>query len=234
MNGFNTILNQIPTDIFSNLEYLHGILDGHYEQMWRLYHNYNHISSMLSTLDDWYTDKENLFPYQDFVVAILFHDIVYDLSPQQPGQNERDSFNTFYKHRPKFLRPNKYVVNSENVHALILATTHDWSFVNHYTDPIEIESMKLMIDLDLETFAWEWNEFKKVDQNIVAEYESRFKPDEVRFGRTQFLKSFVKRKNIFQLGHVTQRDTEHGAEVVEWDVIAKENINRLLKEEYGE
>jgi predicted metal-dependent HD superfamily phosphohydrolase len=185
MKTFDDILPLIPDSLYrniTNLEYLRGLLDNGYLQPWRYYHNYGHIETMLTVIGrntSFVPDRIN-----DLVVAILFHDVVYDIRARAP-ENEVASFKVAGICGPRCIRG----IDWTRVEMLICATTHDGKAVN----PLN----RYMADVDLSTFALPYEEFREVNNRVRMEYECFFTPELVRQGRLDFLKTFSQRPQIF-------------------------------------
>jgi predicted metal-dependent HD superfamily phosphohydrolase len=197
MKTFDDILARLPLDMLKNItnvEYLRGLMDAGYGQSWRTYHNYDHICDMLDMFNSICMALKDMcppHPHLDFVlksrweyvVAIMFHDIVYDLQAPS-GENEHDSVQMLYTFGPRCLRFKK----NAGIDELIMATVHD----GRLDRPLH----QLMADIDLSTFG-STTKFQPANNAVWAEYESRFPAKLVTEGRLRFLKSFAERLRIF-------------------------------------
>lgn len=60
----------------------------------RYYHNIDHCTNMLDIIDTMFENTDNYIDYQTYVLATIFHDIVYD---PKSNRNEEDSVKYFKK-----------------------------------------------------------------------------------------------------------------------------------------
>lgn len=206
---FDDMMDAIPLGYRSriqNVEYLRGLLDSGYGQLWRKYHNYNHICDMLQKITPLIvgaSQQYSLFAAWEYIVAIIFHDVVYELGAPF-GENEENSLDIATIYGPRCIQ-----VDWKIVKVLIRATTHDGK--------LDHPALRLMADLDLSTFS-STTEFPIANAMVQAEYETRFTPEQVRYGRLEFLKSFLQRPQIFYLDDFFNNE------------IAFKNIAQAIKE----
>jgi pantetheine-phosphate adenylyltransferase len=119
----------------------HSILDN-YQEPWRFYHNIDHISSMV---------EEGLsmgIMEDELILAIIFHDIIYD---PKTSNNEERSEALF----------NKFIYNPEISSAILDTKTHI---------PSNSLSRKL-IDLDLSVLNGSFDKFQSFEDKIFKEYQ---------------------------------------------------------------
>ena len=201
MSDFNKLWNDVPAYVVNavrDFDYLRGLMNAHYDaQGWRAYHNYEHLRTMLVT------GKERSLLSPSMVVAILFHDIIYDLR-NPPGVNEALSAQFAMRYGPECF---KYIDWVEVFH-LIMATKH--------TDTLTRPSEQFIADLDLCTFASDFETFSKIGDNIITEYCRVFPRKQVLLGRIDFLEKFSQKDRIFYTNHFSND-------------IAFDNIHRELE-----
>jgi predicted metal-dependent HD superfamily phosphohydrolase len=164
--------------------YLCGILDVHYGEPWRKYHNFDHIGKMLADAREWQHALRLDITNAPLEVAILFHDIIYDVTRKD---NEEASANLLYRvSRSCFLD-----VNISDVASLIMATTHTGGLVDK-TD-------QFIADLDLLGLSAPYDEFVINVDNIKKEYLRSYTEEEYYHGRMKFLNDMLVRPSIYYL-----------------------------------
>jgi predicted metal-dependent HD superfamily phosphohydrolase len=189
MAKLNDVLEALPRSTrwkIKNFEFLKGMLATHYDVPLRYYHNLDHIFYMLNKLSHHMRPKVHPRDIDEIAVAILFHDLVYDFRAKN-GENERNSATIARFHGPQMFDG---IVWSEVSH-LILATTHEGGI------PDTEHSRQFMCDLDLATFAADYETFHDASLRIVREYENIYPTMDVIEGRMQFLTVWALREKIF-------------------------------------
>lgn len=145
----------------------------------RPYHGISHIEKMLRDLRQTteYTPKNA----PALVLAIIYHDIVYDV---QSSINEYESTKYFSRAMSSIGIPPD--IESDVIYN-IMATKHDGKRWRLQTD-----QSKIIHDLDLLVFADPYEELVKSNALVEQEYMQVFCPEDVYTGRRNFLIDFVK------------------------------------------
>lgn len=138
-----------------------------YEDGSRYYHNFSHIKNMLESIEIY---DESL------IIAILFHDIIYDVRSQK---NEEDSAEFFEKH---YFGEDKEF--AERVKDIILVTANKVEAKN------QLEKEMLRVDRDI-LFSKDMDKLLKWERGIRKEYQSYSKEDYIK-GRIVFLEEAMK------------------------------------------
>lgn len=196
--------------------YPQTILKECYNQPHRLYHNLDHLREMLR-----WVPKDH--PEVEIVIdAILFHDIVHASKPSPKGVNEALSVAEYIIYNTKTLAfDNPFSRDGEGsleyekrVISAITATafhTEDQKYLN--------EVSKLVLDLDLSTFALPWNEYliwkDKIEQENAIIWKD-FAPENIKRGRGIFLQTLLKREKLYYIK-------------TEWEQQARDNINKDIE-----
>lgn len=180
---------------------LHALSDEHwnechlllapYADPWRAYHNTDHIAMMLDGLYELAGHDRCVSElYDELALAILFHDVVYELAAPI-GYNEYSSSciaeEFVYRAFPD--------VSSIHLAHLIMATTHhapQWNAIN---------GSALIADLDLLTFSCATEEYVRHSAHVVAEFCSKYPFKDVISGRTEFLKTFRNKTPFYYTEH---------------------------------
>ena len=180
----------------------------YYQEPARHYHGPGHILAILAHLDNFVGTVRD---HDALEIAIWFHDAIYN--PTASGdQNERQSAHLFHRELGDILRGQ---LNSEMVESLILAT-------RHLDLPPASPDESLIRDLDLSVLAEPPARYATYTENIRREYEHL---DEAAFreGRSQFIKGFLARKQIYMTRHFRKL----------WEDQARENLVGELDELSG-
>ncbi len=147
-----------------------------YNKPHRTYHNLEHIVSMLDE-----AEFASGGP-QTFVLAIWFHDIVY----QTRAQNNEEASAEVAKLTAQHLGLSETV--AQWIPELIIATKH--------TDAPTSYAAQLLVDLDLAILGKSQEEFDAYERAIREEYAWVPEAD-FRAGRAKILQSFLDRPSIF-------------------------------------
>lgn len=154
-----------------------------YAEPHRHYHTIEHIASLLRLLDE---HGHEVMDHDAMVLAILFHDIVYD--PVR-HDNEEASAGVAAERLAQLDLPDRLIIK---VRRYILATRHGES-----AGAIDDTDLALLLDLDLSVLAAEPSLYRAYAQAIRREYAHV--PDELyRSGRRQVLEGFLARERIFR------------------------------------
>jgi len=130
------VLEKLYDDKGRNLCYYYG-------EPHRFYHNWEHITSMLKSA------KEQNILSEDLMLAILFHDIIYDPKEKDNEEKSAELFKIYY--------PSKIDVYN----AILETKTHK---------PTTSLSSRLC-KLDLEVLYSDFNTFANYENNIFKEYQ---------------------------------------------------------------
>lgn len=152
----------------------------------RHYHDYNHISYMLSF---WAVNKSKLNDPEAIFWAIIFHDIVYKARRKDNEEKSADAWLVFAnKHTNLSGRIKDKVYNA------ILATKHN---ADSETIWIKDDDIKYLLDFDLEILGTRHeSEYEWYRSGVRMEY--KIYPDILyKPGRKKVLESFLARKKIY-------------------------------------
>jgi predicted metal-dependent HD superfamily phosphohydrolase len=163
------------------------LLSSAYRQPDRFYHNLSHIQACLQWLDLARSESGLPQPNQFYLrveMALWFHDVVYN---PQSHDNEEQSSQLFAEVANSVGIPLEF---SDRVAHLILVTkTHTIA---------ALPEEKLISDCDLAILGASAREYDLYARNIRQEY-SFVEESIYRQARSQILKNFLMRENIFQL-----------------------------------
>lgn len=188
-----------------------------YEQPHRHYHGLDHLREMLKWLPTDYPEAEIA------IEAILFHDIVHYPIPTAPGLNEALSIAEYLLYNTKTLAVNTPFANNKNINfeferrviETINATAHHMEDQQYLS-----EVTKLVLDLDLSTFAAPWDAYvqwkKRVESENAIIWLAKYSPEAIRNGRCIFLQTLLKRKRLFYIK-------------TEWETQARLNIQKDIQ-----
>ena len=155
----------------------HDILN-RYSEPHRKYHNVEHIKHCLSEFE---TVKHLASDANVLELAIWYHDAVYDINADN---NEELSAALAKDVMNGFSLPTNVV---EKVGEIIIATKHDETPTDYDT--------KLMLDIDISNIG-QADEFEK-DNKLIREEYSSVSDNLFANGRSNILKSFLNRPNIY-------------------------------------
>ena len=158
----------------------YNIIEKHYSEPTREYHNLNHVLRSRRLLDEtseYVQNKNNL------AVAIWFHDIIYDPAGQNNETNSAEIATNCLKQYGN-------ISNSE-VEKLILCT----DYISH--KPRTNDEM-LMVDIDFSILGTDEKEYIQYSNGILKEREHlNIKPEYYFEKRLQFLQHIINREKIF-------------------------------------
>jgi len=123
-----------------------SILDVYFEPN-RFYHNWDHINAMIESAGNMIRPPENI-QFKDLVLAIVFHDIIYD--PKRTDNEER-SADLFYS----------YVKNKHIKQAILDTKIHKPSN----------ELSKILCELDIENLYGDFDNFIDISYKVFKEYQ---------------------------------------------------------------
>jgi predicted metal-dependent HD superfamily phosphohydrolase len=154
-----------------------------YAEPHRHYHTIEHIASLLRLLDE---HGHNVVDHDAVVLAILFHDIVYDPARHD---NEEASADVAAERLAQLGLPDRLIIK---VRRYILATRH-----GEGAGTIDDRDLALLLDLDLSVLAAAPAPYRAYAQAVRREYAHV--PDELyRSGRRQVLEGFRARERIYR------------------------------------
>ena len=151
----------------------------------RFYHDIRHINKMIEGLYK-FRNRINNHLY----LAILFHDVVYDVPFDPEFSNEEKSVVIFDNWYDEYGYP--FTIDPNHIKSLILSTEHhfDGKYVSHSADH------DLMMDLDLLAFADPYPDFVRTQNDIDKEFFPFFEHDVVVQKRTEFLTNILENKTL--------------------------------------
>lgn len=175
------------------------------------YHNWDHISNVRRAMFDLYgsmTVAEQL--------AVAFHDVVY-VPGSAPGLNEQLSA-IVLRRQYQYLFGVKTDEVLEHAVRIVEATV-----VKNHLDPLYSPpdmSTARVLDADLCAFAFEYDEFRQTQLDIVSEFTGEQATREGLAKCAEFLAQFLKKTFVY-----------HTAEAREaWEAKARTNILTLIDE----
>ena len=152
-----------------------------YSEPLRHYHDARHVLACLETLDSYPGKIENNNALE---LAIWYHDAIYD---PKASDNEVQSAAYFRKEFQPFAS------GIEKVERLILATRHTES------EP-DSPDEALLVDIDLGILGAAPARYQLYAEDIRKEY-AHVSEEQYRQGRSEVLKSFLARKDIYHTRH---------------------------------
>ncbi|MFI3189529.1 pantetheine-phosphate adenylyltransferase [Crenothrix sp. D3] len=167
----------------------------------RYYHNLQHIGNCLKEFRE---VEATLSDSYSVLMALLFHDIVYNSEARQPLANETASWEL----ANQLCQFNELAAPTIKNH--ILHTSHSYTGdKNADTDSI--------CDIDMAIFGYSKHEFDEYEANIRREYA--FASDaQYTSGRLNFLQTLLMRDAIFKTDYFNKK----------YEVSAKANITKLI------
>ncbi len=175
-----------------------SLIEGHYSESQRAYHNLNHVAACLDHLDRVRSIAKDPVAME---FALWFHDVIYDTRAKD---NEARSADVAVS----TLRP---PIDPERIRDLILATRHS-------SEPRNGDSA-LLCDIDLATLGAEPADYANYRDQIREEY-ARVPEADYRSGRIAVLRGFLDRPEIYATApfrHLEARARENlAAEIREW------------------
>ena len=173
----------------------------HYSESHRRYHTPQHIVHCLRQFDLALAQVEQ----QDAVeMAIWFHDIIYNIPPTQNELKSAELFRSITKDR---IDPTL----GQNVYDMILITMHK-------VTPTRNDE-KLLVDVDLSSFALPWEKFKKDSENVRQEFSDKSDRD-FYSAHMKFMQSLLDRPSFFSSDFFQEK----------CEANARENVQRLIEE----
>jgi predicted metal-dependent HD superfamily phosphohydrolase len=157
----------------------------HYTELQRHYHTLEHVGAMIRSLDEC---RDLICDKSAVVLAIFFHDIVYD---PRGKDNEAESVKVFEDFAGSLGLAEPM---TKRVTELIERTiTHTLPCGE---DGRVDEDMKLFLDFDLEVLSRSREEYDIYAKQIRKEY-GHYKENEYRKGRLKVLQGFMERDRLY-------------------------------------
>ncbi len=170
----------IDRSLQSEIDLLFARLVSEYTKPDRHYHNLNHITQVLNTIDRFNLELQDPVAVK---LAAWFHDFVYD---PQASDNESQSAKLAQTLLAK-LNVSSLVI--DRVQQLILATQ------GHQIDPDDADR-SIFLDADLAILGTDPVQYQNYARSIRQEYS--WVPDpEYKLGRTKVLTSFLQRDRLY-------------------------------------
>lgn len=190
---FKHVLAALPKgfkDQITDVSYLQGVLEGGYDLPDRHYHDFGHIENMIYLLSDMNVIIKMPLDgrYYDMYAAILFHDLVYEVSR---SDNETRSAEMAMKCGPKCIEE----INFPIVMDYILATTHK-GFSSEHTPSFEEQ---LICDIDLMGLMNGTEDRAVACNEIYKEYSLIYNYKDFINGRIKFFNQLLNRAQVFYL-----------------------------------
>ena len=155
-----------------------------YKEDGRAYHSLSHISHMLQLLDEHISTEARS---AELELAIWYHDVIYDPLSKE---NEFQSAELAKKRLSSITQLSKESL--DRIYLLIMSTQ---GHLPRIEGEHRLEN-EWMLDLDLSILGSEEEVYKLYTQQIRQEYHM-YAPDDYRLGRSQVLKTFLGRDEIY-------------------------------------
>lgn len=178
------------------------ILEQNYSAAGRYYHNIKHLENCLLEFRHMETAIQDRYAV---LIALLFHDIIYEPTNQQPLANETASWE-FAKQLCQL---------NDTAHATIknhiLHTSHS------YTGDKNVDT-DMVCDIDMAILGYPEQDFTEYERNIRAEYA--FASDsQYKTGRIHFLSTLLQQPAIFKTEYFKKK----------YEAAARINIQTLIQ-----
>jgi predicted metal-dependent HD superfamily phosphohydrolase len=174
-----------------------------YSEKGRFYHNLKHLENCLT---EFHEIEANITDSYAVIMALLFHDLVYDSKAQQAFANETASWE-LAKQICQLNEPQHSAIKNH-----ILHTSHSYSGdKNADTDYV--------CDIDMAILGYSEPEFQQYEANIRREYAFASDSQYIA-GRSHFLQSLLESAAIFKTGYFYNK----------YEAAARANITRLIKQ----
>ena len=176
---------------------------GLYSESGRYYHCMEHVEALLALAKEY-----DLADDAAVVLAIVFHDVIYDAKSQT---SEDQSAEIFLEFAENDLNATPELMSTVNCY--ILQTKH------HMQCPPDAErNLKLFLDFDLEILGADEERYDRYATNVRKEY-AHIPEEDFRKGRAHVLESFLKNDYLYFSPEFRQR----------CELKARQNIARELK-----
>jgi hypothetical protein len=175
-NNIHEFINKLSISLDDNNKAIKllSCLDNYKEEK-RSYHNINHLNEMISFLNKFYINKiKTKQDYQILLLAILFHDIVYNYDDKQQSNEELSAL--YAKEVLKELNFNEQIIN--RVIEIILFT--DYQNKSNYNSYFSKKQNKtifnydylktIIVELDFNSFVKDYDNFYQTTQLVKQEF----------------------------------------------------------------
>jgi phosphopantetheine adenylyltransferase/predicted metal-dependent HD superfamily phosphohydrolase len=172
-----------------------SLIRDYYMQSWRSYHTLNHIYYYLSGAEKLHM-KGKIKSYVNVMLAIWFHDIINTPSRADNEERSVQIFLNFYEDIKIYLAREKTfsLIQPDKISYFIMQTKSHFEDINY-----DEEDLNYFLDLDLASFGQQdLEKYLKGSENIKFEFSHHLEESEWNFGRSEFLKSVLKKKFIFR------------------------------------
>ncbi|MEM8859104.1 MAG: N-methyl-D-aspartate receptor NMDAR2C subunit [Chloroflexota bacterium] len=167
-------------------EIVWDLLDAHYSEAGRAYHNWNHISDCFVQLDQ---VSEQVNQRLHFELAIFYHDVIYI---PRAADNEQASADFAAETLSRAGFPDSEIAI---VSQLIMDTTHQQK-------PQSADG-QLLVDIDLSILGAEPARFAQYDAQVREEY-SWVEEQAYKIGRSRIMQSFLDRERIYYTAYFAE------------------------------
>ena len=178
-----------------------GKVLAHYSESHRRYHTPHHIDHCLGQFD---LATAEIDDPDGVEMAIWFHDVIYNVPTTD---NELRSAELFLD----ITRDRVDESFGQSVYDMIMITRHPATPTSN--------DERVIVDVDLSSFALPWQEFKKDSENVRDEFPDRADED-FYSAHMKFMRSLLKRKRFFASEFFRRK----------YEKNARENVKRLIKE----
>lgn len=179
-NNIHEFINELTISLDDNKKAIKllSCLDNYKEQK-RSYHNINHLNEMISFLNKLYINKiKTQQDYQILLLAILFHDIIYNYDNKQQSNEELSAL--YAREVLKELNFNEQIIN--RVFEIILFTDYQNksnynSYFSSYFSKNQNKTISnydylktIIVELDFNSFVKDYDNFYQTTQLVRQEF----------------------------------------------------------------
>lgn len=182
---YNELLPLFPREVYShikNFEFLEGVICGNYMHDKRAYHTISHLYDLLKLA---LKHQQLIERPLEFTIAILFHDIVYEVGAKD---NEYQSAQLADKLAWHCFGG----YSADLVYEYIMATVHD----GRLTDE-DSSDARMLADFDLWSFAADYPVFQEQNALVEREFLTKYTREEYNAGRKVFLNGLLAREELY-------------------------------------
>lgn len=173
-----------------------------YSEAGRFYHTLNHLENCLIEFRE---VEAQLKDSQSVLLALLFHDLIYDAKAQSPLANETASWNALKQLCQLNDQDHATIMNH------ILHTSHSYTgFRDADTDYV--------CDIDMAILGYPNAVLMEYEADIRHEY-AHASDSQYRDGRCHFLQSVLNKESIFKTSHFNKK----------YESTARNNIKKLIE-----
>ena len=179
-NNINEFIDELAISLDDNNKAIKllSCLDNYKEQQ-RSYHNINHLNEMISFLNKFYINKiKTQQDYQILLLAILFHDIVYNYDDKQQSNEELSAL--YAKEVLKELNFDEQIIN-RIVEIILFTDYQNKSNYNSYFSSYFSKNQNktifnydylktIIVELDFNSFVKDYDNFYQTTQLVKQEF----------------------------------------------------------------